>query len=73
MQEIAFVSMPFGEKIDSLENEWTRLYQFGLKPLETDFPETAGAKGLLPIRLTRADKDQQSLGHRHARGLSFGE
>lgn len=34
MLDSAFVSMPFGKNPDSRENEWTKLYEFGIKPLE---------------------------------------
>jgi len=39
MPDNVFVSMPFGENPESPENEWTKLYEQGLKPLESDLGE----------------------------------
>jgi hypothetical protein len=58
----AFVSMPFGNHPESPNNEWTKLYEYGLKPLES--PELAGLpEGIkhTPIRLWRAARDLESL------------
>lgn len=61
MTDIAFVSMPFGENPDSPENEWTKLYNFGLKPLEK--PMTGLVENIkhVPIKLWRADRNLESL------------
>jgi hypothetical protein len=34
MSDIAFVSMPFGKNPESPENEWTKLFTYGLMPLQ---------------------------------------
>lgn len=61
MKEQAFVSMPFGDRPESSENEWTRLFEHGLKPLESDTPIVAQYSDYLPIKLVRADREWQSL------------
>jgi hypothetical protein len=54
----AFVSMPFGLDPDSPENEWTKLYDHGLRPLEGgldtdhDYPD---------VKLLRADRSLVGL------------
>ena len=59
MAETAFVSMPFGDDPESQENDWTKLYEYGIKPLETKLPEQ---KSYEPIVLFRADRTLNSLG-----------
>ena len=61
MSDIAFVSMPFGDDPDSPENEWTKLFNFGLKPLETTIDCLADGIEHIPIKLWRADKGWESL------------
>jgi hypothetical protein len=55
----AFVSMPFGEKPESGDNEWTKLFKFGLLPLEAPIAEYPT---YVPIQLWRADRNMSSLG-----------
>jgi len=55
----AFVSMPFGEKAESSDNEWTRLFKYGLQPLESAIEEYPS---YVPIQLWRADRNLSSLG-----------
>lgn len=61
MTDTAFVSMPFGDNPDSPENEWTKLFEHGLRPLEK--PMTGLSKNIkhVPIKLWRADKNLESL------------
>jgi hypothetical protein len=53
MATYAFVSMPYGPDPESPDNEWTKLYEHGLRPLETasesgsDYPD---------VKLLRADR-----------------
>lgn len=61
MPNIAFVSMPFGDNPDSPENEWTKLFDYGLKPLEKKIDSLAGNIEHVPIKLWRADKAWESL------------
>jgi hypothetical protein len=61
MTELAFVSMPFGDNPDSPENEWTKLYDHGLKPLETGIDGLPDNITHTPIKLWRADKNLKSL------------
>lgn len=61
MQKWAFVSMPFGSNPDSPENEWTRLYEYGLKPLEQDLSDLPEGVRHVPVKLWRADRNLESL------------
>lgn len=61
MPDIAFVSMPFGKDPDSPENEWTKLYDYGLKPLEQEIGNLVEGIKYVPIKLWRADKAWESL------------
>ncbi len=49
-----FVSMPFGDEPESMKNEWTSLYDFGLKPIENLMKDNN-------IVLLRADRDLEGL------------
>src|SRR4051812_33589641 len=60
MPSHAFISMPYGATPDSLENEWTKLYEYGLKPLEKASPNLP--KDYRPVGLLRADRNLMSLG-----------
>jgi hypothetical protein len=57
--ETAFVSMPFGDDPESPENDWTKLYEHGIKSLEAKIPDQ---KSYEPIVLFRADRTLNSLG-----------
>src|SRR5579863_797367 len=59
MPDTAFVSMPFGDDPESPGNEWTRLYEHGLLPLENS---VHGVETYRPIKLWRADRTLASLG-----------
>lgn len=59
MNDIAFVSMPFGDDPESPDNEWTKLYEHGLRPLEEPLPDVPDHK---PIVLWRADRTLSALG-----------
>lgn len=61
MSDIAFVSMPFGDDPDSPENEWTKLFEYGLKPLENSIDSQFENIEHEPIKLWRADKAWESL------------
>jgi len=61
MPDIVFVSMPFGDA-DSPDNEWTKLYDFGLKPLEQPLRGLPDGIRHVPVRLWRADRNLKSLG-----------
>lgn len=56
-----FVSMPFGDDPESPENEWTKLYGFGLKPLESEITDLAEGINHTLIKLWRADRDLEEL------------
>jgi len=56
-----FVSMPFGENPDSPENEWTKLFEYGLKPLEREMAGLPEGVEHKPIKLWRADRSLESL------------
>lgn len=62
MSDIVFVSMPFGDKPESPENEWTKLFDHGLKPLEEDLEGLPDTIQYSPIKLWRADRNLRSLG-----------
>jgi|GEM_PF-2351646 len=59
MSEIAFVSMPFGDDLDDPENDWTKLFEAGLKPLENQIADVPNYE---PIILHRADRTMSNLG-----------
>jgi hypothetical protein len=61
MSAIVFVSMPFGKGPDSPNNEWTKLYDHGLKPLERDITGLPEGICHVPVRLWRADRNLESL------------
>lgn len=61
MADVAFVSMPFGDNPDSPDNEWTKLYDYGLKPLESNIDGLPENITHTPIRLWRADRNLKSL------------
>jgi hypothetical protein len=61
MKNTVFVSMPFGDKPDSPDNEWTKLYEYGLKPLEKDIPGLPEGVVHTPVTLWRADRELESL------------
>lgn len=61
MLSVAFVSMPFGNNPDSPSNEWTKLYDYGLKPLQGDLPELPEGIHHVPVKLWRADRNLESL------------
>lgn len=61
MPETVFVSMPFGDKPESRENEWTKLFHYGLKPLEGKLPTGHDMVQHIPIKLWRADRNLKSL------------
>ncbi|MGR3310894.1 MAG: hypothetical protein ACUZ77_08975 [Candidatus Brocadiales bacterium] len=61
MTDVAFVSMPFGDNPDSPENEWTKLFDYGLKPLEKNLEGLPDNIKHTPIKLWRADRDLKSL------------
>lgn len=58
MPRTAFVSMPFGRKPKSAENEWTKLFDHGIKPLQAGLREV---KGYRRITIWRADTTLKSL------------
>jgi hypothetical protein len=62
MTDIAFVSMPFGDNPESPENEWTKLFEYGLKPLEGKLDGLPDNIKHIPTKLWRADKNLKSLG-----------
>jgi hypothetical protein len=59
MRDAAFVSMPFGDSPDSHDNEWTKLFDHGLKPLESPIKRNNEYR---PVTLLRADRKLESLG-----------
>ena len=61
MTDIAFVSMPFGDNHESSDNEWTKLFEHGLKPLEREINGLAENIKHTPIKLWRADRNLKSL------------
>ncbi|SRR5260370_35534781 len=61
MATLAFVSMPFGDEPEFPDNEWTKLYDYGLKPLETDLPRLPEGIRHVPVKLWRADRNLESL------------
>lgn len=56
-----FVSMPFGDDPDSLHNEWTKLFEYGIKPLEHEMQELPEGICHVPVKLWRADRKLESL------------
>jgi hypothetical protein len=58
MPEKAFVSMPYGVDPESPQNEWSMLFDYGLKPLER---KMRGKPDFEPIRLLRADRELRDL------------
>jgi len=61
MPDVIFVSMPFGDDPDSPDNEWTKLYDHGLKPLEGEILNLPEGVVHVPIKLWRADRNLESL------------
>src|SRR5580704_18041641 len=61
MPSLVFVSMPFGNAPESPSNEWTKLYDHGLKPLEGDLPHLPEGIQHVRVRLWRADRNLESL------------
>ncbi len=53
--------MPFGSDPESPDNEWTRLYEHGLKPLETRLDGLPAGLDHSPVRLWRSDRQLSSL------------
>lgn len=61
MPDVAFISMPFGRDPKSQNNEWTKLFKYGLLPLEKPIPNLPENIHYEPIRLWRADLNLSSL------------
>ena len=61
MANMAFVSMPFGDDPDSPQNEWTKLFEYGLRPLEGDISNLPDGIQHIPVKLWRADHNLESL------------
>lgn len=61
MTDTAFVSMPFADNPDSLEDEWTKLFEYGLRPLEEKMDGLPENIEHVPIKLWRADRNLESL------------
>lgn len=61
MPDVVFVSMPFGDNTDSPNNEWTKLYEYGLLPLEKEMSGLPEGVIHVPIKLWRADRNYESL------------
>jgi nucleoside 2-deoxyribosyltransferase len=61
MPSKVFVSMPFGDHPDSPENVWTKLFEHGLKPLESDITGLPEGIQHVPVKLWRADRNLESL------------
>jgi hypothetical protein len=59
--DTAFVSMPFGKNPDSANNEWTKLFVHGLRPLEGKLPQLPEGIQHTPVKLWRADRNLESL------------
>lgn len=57
----AFVSMPFGDDPEMLENEWTKLFNHGLLPLEGKIDGLPNNITHTPIKLWRADRSLSGL------------
>lgn len=57
----AFVSMPFGDDPEMLENEWTKLFNHGLLPLQGKIDGLPKNITHTPIKLWRADRNLSSL------------
>jgi hypothetical protein len=61
MHSVVFVSMPFGDDPDSPDNEWSKLFEYGLKPLERHLTGLPEGIRHVPIKLWRADRNLESL------------
>jgi hypothetical protein len=60
MSDTIFVSMPFGDVPDSAHNEWTKLFEHGLKPLEHEMSGLPEGIHHVPVKLWRADRRRWS-------------
>ncbi len=61
MSDTVFVSMPFGDDPDSPQNEWTKLFEHGLKQLEHEMTGLPDGIKHVPVKLWRADRKLESL------------
>jgi hypothetical protein len=53
--------MPFGDNPDSQDNEWTKLFEHGLRPLESEITGLPEGIDHIPVKLWRADRNLESL------------
>jgi hypothetical protein len=53
--------MPFGDEPDSPQNEWTKLFEGGLRPLEHEITGLPEGIRHVPVKLWRADRKLESL------------